>query len=265
MHGITSFLQPLCRRYVKNPPWHSTRNPRSTTDLGFARESVSNNRVKSGYTNRTKAPIDMVPSAGAISGTADGRQEQYLPLPLQVNIAHMSPTANMNVGSSSSLLGEESSSAEASSTAVNTRGVIPSLKVSNLTSGVEAFDQGIFTSPGGRRGSGGMAAGASVDLGSFRRTGESDDEYEPETATRSHFGFVDSTATSSDALGLGRTGSPGAGGHAHRPRESFDEAGWEGMDGKPSGESEVGQAGPGPSTIRALSAAAAGTGSPLVL
>lgn len=40
----------------------------------FSRESVSNNRVKSGYTNRPKAPIDLVPSAGARSGTADGRE-----------------------------------------------------------------------------------------------------------------------------------------------------------------------------------------------
>lgn len=37
------------------------------------RESVSNNRVKSGYTNRAGAPIDMVPTAGSRSGTADGR------------------------------------------------------------------------------------------------------------------------------------------------------------------------------------------------
>jgi len=36
------------------------------------RESVSNNRIKSGYQNRTKAPIDMVPHAGARAGTADG-------------------------------------------------------------------------------------------------------------------------------------------------------------------------------------------------
>ncbi|KAG5352048.1 hypothetical protein C0989_004040 [Termitomyces sp. Mn162] len=38
------------------------------------RESVSNNRVKSGYENRPRAPIDMVPSAGARSGTADGTE-----------------------------------------------------------------------------------------------------------------------------------------------------------------------------------------------
>ncbi|KAF8740670.1 hypothetical protein AX14_007802 [Amanita brunnescens Koide BX004] len=36
------------------------------------RESVSNNRVKSGYQNRVNAPIDRVPGAGARSGTADG-------------------------------------------------------------------------------------------------------------------------------------------------------------------------------------------------
>jgi hypothetical protein len=207
----------------------------------------------------------MVPSAGAISGTPDGRQEQYLPLPLHVNKAHMSPATNMNVGSSSSLLEGDTSSAEASSTAVNTRGMIPLLKVSKLAGGVETFDQGNFMSAGRRGSTGGMVAGASVDLGSFRRTGENDDEYEPETATRSRFSFMDSTSTSSGAPGLERVGSPGTGGHGRRPRESFDEAGWEGMDGTPSGESEVGQAGPGPSTIRALSATAAGTGSPPVL
>ncbi|KAF8350215.1 hypothetical protein F5887DRAFT_420584 [Amanita rubescens] len=36
------------------------------------RESVSNNRVKSGYQNRVHAPIDQVPGAGSRSGTADG-------------------------------------------------------------------------------------------------------------------------------------------------------------------------------------------------
>jgi hypothetical protein len=36
------------------------------------RETVSNNRVKSGYENRPLAPIDMVPHAGARSGTTDG-------------------------------------------------------------------------------------------------------------------------------------------------------------------------------------------------
>jgi len=36
------------------------------------RESVTNNRIKSGYENRVRAPIDMVPSAGARVGHADG-------------------------------------------------------------------------------------------------------------------------------------------------------------------------------------------------
>ncbi len=38
------------------------------------RESVSNNRIKSGYENRTRAPIDLVPAAGARAGTADGTE-----------------------------------------------------------------------------------------------------------------------------------------------------------------------------------------------
>ncbi|KAH9065953.1 hypothetical protein EDB87DRAFT_1741972 [Lactarius vividus] len=37
-------------------------------------ESVSNNRVKSGYANRQNAPIDLVPDAGARAGTANGRE-----------------------------------------------------------------------------------------------------------------------------------------------------------------------------------------------
>lgn len=37
-----------------------------------SRESVTNNRIKSGYENRMRAPIDMVPSAGARAGRADG-------------------------------------------------------------------------------------------------------------------------------------------------------------------------------------------------
>jgi len=47
------------------------------------RESVSNNRVKSGYTNRLSAPIDMVPDAGARTGAADGTEltEHSLALP----------------------------------------------------------------------------------------------------------------------------------------------------------------------------------------
>ncbi|KIL71009.1 hypothetical protein M378DRAFT_66540 [Amanita muscaria Koide BX008] len=40
--------------------------------IAEVRESVSNNRVKSGYQNRSNAPIDNVPEAGARSGTANG-------------------------------------------------------------------------------------------------------------------------------------------------------------------------------------------------
>ncbi|KAJ7071525.1 hypothetical protein C8F01DRAFT_1110885 [Mycena amicta] len=36
------------------------------------RESVSNNRIKSGHENRARAPIDNVPDAGSRSGTANG-------------------------------------------------------------------------------------------------------------------------------------------------------------------------------------------------
>ncbi|KAG5652287.1 hypothetical protein H0H81_005547 [Sphagnurus paluster] len=42
------------------------------------RESVSNNRIKSGYVNRRSAPIDMVPHAGARAGTADGIETSEL-------------------------------------------------------------------------------------------------------------------------------------------------------------------------------------------
>jgi len=38
------------------------------------RESVSNNRVKSGYENRQNAPINLIPDAGARAGTANGRE-----------------------------------------------------------------------------------------------------------------------------------------------------------------------------------------------
>ena len=52
---------------VKNIGSFSTLLPRAS-------ESTSNNRVKSGYENRTHAPIDMIPQAGARSGTADGKE-----------------------------------------------------------------------------------------------------------------------------------------------------------------------------------------------
>lgn len=233
----------LACRYVINQSISGTRPSPLTIESSVNRESTSNNRVKSGYTNRPTAPIDMVPSAGAVSGTADGRQEQYLPLPLQANKQHMSPqpTQNMYAESSTSLLG--------SSTAVNTRG-IPSLLIS--TSGVESFDQGGSNAGAASGLAGGHAAvgsaGGSVDLSSFRRTGDGDEfVYEPETATRSNFALADGNGSN---IGVG-----------HRPRESFDEAAWEGMDGSPGGtfESEEGQPGPGPSTIRALNASAIAT------
>jgi hypothetical protein len=64
---------------IRSVPPFSTLSPSSETVtaglfLFYFRESVSNNRVKSGYENRSKAPIDLVPSAGARSGTADGRE-----------------------------------------------------------------------------------------------------------------------------------------------------------------------------------------------
>ena len=37
-------------------------------------ESVSNNRVKSGYEDRKNAPINLIPDAGARAGTANGRE-----------------------------------------------------------------------------------------------------------------------------------------------------------------------------------------------
>ncbi|KAF9519846.1 hypothetical protein BS47DRAFT_1000952 [Hydnum rufescens UP504] len=58
------------------------------------RESTSNNRVKSGYTNRATAPIDLVPGAGALSGNADGTQAPPAALPFQVNKAHISPVSS---------------------------------------------------------------------------------------------------------------------------------------------------------------------------
>ncbi|KAF8321554.1 hypothetical protein DL93DRAFT_2072264 [Clavulina sp. PMI_390] len=212
------------------------------------RESVSNNRIKSGYENRGNAPIDMVPGAGSVSGTADGRPEQFLPLPLNANKPNMSPAptpnpTQMNIGSSTSLLGGQDSS----SSSVNLRG-IPSLRVS--TSGVEHFDQTMLADPnatptGLRSGyavSPAVAGGGSVDLGSFRSVPGSDAEFfEPSSAQPAQ-----------------RQNSTGSSGAQHKPRESFDEAAWEGMDGSPGGtfEGDEGQAGPGPNTIKALHAVA---------
>lgn len=58
------------------------------------RESVSNNRVKSGYQNRANAPIDQVPGAGSRSGTADGTETS------EPSLAH--PNSQYDEGRSSS-------------------------------------------------------------------------------------------------------------------------------------------------------------------
>ncbi|KAG6869173.1 hypothetical protein C0993_012272 [Termitomyces sp. T159_Od127] len=56
------------------------------------RESVSNNRVKSGYQNRPRAPIDMVPAAGARSGTADGTDTSEPSIAADLEDAARSPS-----------------------------------------------------------------------------------------------------------------------------------------------------------------------------
>jgi hypothetical protein len=43
-----------------------------TVEVHFISESTTNNRVKSGHSNRGVAPIDMVPQAGARSGMPNG-------------------------------------------------------------------------------------------------------------------------------------------------------------------------------------------------
>lgn len=49
-------------------------------------ESVSNNRVKSGYENRKNAPINLIPDAGARAGTANGRETTEVSIALPDNI-----------------------------------------------------------------------------------------------------------------------------------------------------------------------------------
>lgn len=49
-------------------------------------ESVSNNRVKSGYENRKNAPINLIPDAGARVGTANGRETTEASIALPDNI-----------------------------------------------------------------------------------------------------------------------------------------------------------------------------------
>jgi len=50
------------------------------------RESVSNNRVKSGYENRKDAPINRIPDAGSRAGTANGRETTEASIALPDNI-----------------------------------------------------------------------------------------------------------------------------------------------------------------------------------
>ena len=94
---------------------------------------------------------------------------------------------------------------------------------------------------GGSGAGSGMVAGGggSVDLSSFRRTTGDEYGYEPEPPE----------------LNLNTPTPVARQDSNHRPRESFDDAGWEGMDGSVGGAmvGEEGQAGPGPSTIRAIS------------
>jgi len=49
-------------------------------------ESVSNNRVKSGYEDRKNAPINLIPDAGARAGTANGRETTEASIALPDNI-----------------------------------------------------------------------------------------------------------------------------------------------------------------------------------
>jgi hypothetical protein len=82
------------------------------------RESTSNNRVKSGYTNRPTAPIDLVPGAGATSGNADGTQAPPTALPFQVNKAHISPVSSPAPDVMVSKPGEDTTLSAASSSSV---------------------------------------------------------------------------------------------------------------------------------------------------
>ncbi|KAG1783648.1 hypothetical protein EV702DRAFT_1017542 [Suillus placidus] len=61
------------------------------------RESVSNNRVKSGYDNRINAPIDTVPDAGARTGAANGDEytASSLAIPDVENGSLASPSSSM--------------------------------------------------------------------------------------------------------------------------------------------------------------------------
>jgi hypothetical protein len=59
-------------------------------------ESVSNNRVKSGYENRKNAPINLIPDAGARVGTANGREttEASIALPDDIEEGQRHPSGS---------------------------------------------------------------------------------------------------------------------------------------------------------------------------
>jgi hypothetical protein len=82
----------------------------------FCSESVSNNRVKSGYENRTGAPIDMVPHAGARAGTADGIETS------EPGLSNADSELEGGEGSPSSLLSR-------ASTTLSAQSPIPHLRV----------------------------------------------------------------------------------------------------------------------------------------
>ncbi|KXN83587.1 hypothetical protein AN958_01152 [Leucoagaricus sp. SymC.cos] len=68
------------------------------------RESVSNNRVKSGYEDRTRAPIDLVPGAGARMGTADGIETTEPGLAPQLETLEEGQPSPLSLSLTSSLL-----------------------------------------------------------------------------------------------------------------------------------------------------------------
>lgn len=74
-------------------------------------ESTSNNRVKSGYEDRAQAPIDMVPSAGARCGTADGKEttDSTLAAP-DIEVGPRTPSSSRSGSQSSTGAGAASGS-----------------------------------------------------------------------------------------------------------------------------------------------------------
>lgn len=76
--------------------------------LSSFRESVSNNRVKSGYENRSRAPIDLVPAAGARSGTADGIETTEPGLAPQIESLEEGQPSPLSLSRTSSLLTPQS-------------------------------------------------------------------------------------------------------------------------------------------------------------